>query len=518
MGLSILIVDDDKFVVDKIVEGVNWKNLQIGTVLTANNIRQAKEILMNLPVNILLSDIEMPQGSGLELLEWVRDSQMSVESIFLSSYAYFAYAQKALNLKSSGYLVKPVSNRELENALKPVVDRICAKVGAQEKKQDDLEEFWKEYLLEWQRSPSFLDKARQEGFYDPEQAVYVHILRVFPNLDEKKQQSPSLLQFIVRNITEEFFHERAAGELLALIKKRDYEWFLVMDGSAGKDQSINDIQEYYKCLEKTISMRCFLYAGRKYQQKDLDQCIKNMNSMVQEALPGEEGILYEALWKPKEYQYISPPWDCWEKEMLSAEKIVVTEKNLETLIENLWEEQKLTVSILERLRREMMQSIYRYLAKQAVSFESIYDGEKFEIYYEKAVRSLPDMKELVHYVYEMLAGFQRQDNRQENVVERMKQYIQEHLAEDLSRKQLAGAVYLSEDYVSKLFVSVTGTSIPAYVASCRMEKAQEYLKYTDLSVSKIAMNVGYSNFSYFSKTFRDYTGCTPNEYRIRARE
>ena len=68
MDISILIVDDDKLVVEKLVEGVNWKQLGIGIVLTAYNIRQAKEILEEARVDILLSDIEMPQGSGLELL------------------------------------------------------------------------------------------------------------------------------------------------------------------------------------------------------------------------------------------------------------------------------------------------------------------------------------------------------------------------------------------------------------------------------------------------------------------
>ena len=96
MDISILIVDDDKLVVEKLVEGVNWKQLGIGIVLTAYNIRQAKEILEEARVDILLSDIEMPQGSGLELLEWVRNKEIPVECIFLSSYAYFAYAQKAI--------------------------------------------------------------------------------------------------------------------------------------------------------------------------------------------------------------------------------------------------------------------------------------------------------------------------------------------------------------------------------------------------------------------------------------
>ena len=62
MDISVLIVDDDKLVVDKLVEGVNWTQLGIGTVLTAYNIRQAMEILNEVSVDILLSDIEMPQG------------------------------------------------------------------------------------------------------------------------------------------------------------------------------------------------------------------------------------------------------------------------------------------------------------------------------------------------------------------------------------------------------------------------------------------------------------------------
>ncbi len=122
MDISILIVDDDKLVVEKLVEGVNWKQLGIGIVLTAYNIRQAKEILEEARVDILLSDIEMPQGSGLELLEWVRNKEIPVECIFLSSYAYFAYAQKAINLKSREYMLKPVSNRELEEALGSIVE------------------------------------------------------------------------------------------------------------------------------------------------------------------------------------------------------------------------------------------------------------------------------------------------------------------------------------------------------------------------------------------------------------
>lgn len=237
--------------------------------------------------------------------------------------------------------------------------------------------------------------------------------------------------------------------------------------------------------------------------------------MEQEAVPGNNGMLFEEEWDKKDIAYVSPPWEIWEKEMSASDMIADTQEKILHFLEELWNSNQVTISTLEQFRRELMQMIYRYLNKQDVLITRIFDGREFDEHYESAVATLPDMEIFIRYIFEKLAGFQHQDNRQESVVEQIKHYINDHLKEDLSRKTLAGSVYLSEDYVSKIFMNVTGISIPSYVASCRMQKAQEYLKYSTFSVSKVALEVGYSNFSYFSKTFRDYTGCTPNEYRNR---
>ena len=94
-------------------------------------------------------------------------------------------------------------------------------------------------------------------------------------------------------------------------------------------------------------------------------------------------------------------------------------------------------------------------------------------------------------------------------------YIEDHLSEELSRGTLAAQVYLSEDYMSKIFSRITGRPLMAYISDRRMEKAKELLLATELPVSRVAMEVGFTNFSYFSKMFRTYTGSTPNEYRSR---
>lgn len=111
MEFSILIVDDDKLLADKLEETVQWEKIGISMVFTAYNIRQAQKLLEEFPIQFLLCDIDMPQGSGLELLEWIRSRQMEIECVFLSSYANFAYAQKALRLSAREYLLKPISNQ-----------------------------------------------------------------------------------------------------------------------------------------------------------------------------------------------------------------------------------------------------------------------------------------------------------------------------------------------------------------------------------------------------------------------
>lgn len=132
MEINILIVDDDEILVNKISDSVDWKSLGITMTFTANNIRQAESIIEEYDIDIVLSDIEMPQGSGLELLEWIRNNNKKIECLILSSYAYFGYAQKAIELKAAEYLLKPASNKDIERALTGIVDRIRSSESAEQ--------------------------------------------------------------------------------------------------------------------------------------------------------------------------------------------------------------------------------------------------------------------------------------------------------------------------------------------------------------------------------------------------
>ena len=73
--------------------------------------------------------------------------------------------------------------------------------------------------------------------------------------------------------------------------------------------------------------------------------------------------------------------------------------------------------------------------------------------------------------------------------------------------------HLNSDYLARLFKKETGQSLGAYLQDRRIHEAKKLLVQTNIQVNEIAQRVGYDNFSYFSHTFREKTGVTPNEYR-----
>lgn len=122
--LQLLIVDDEQHAVEGVRSGVDWGSLGITEVFTAMTVRQAKERFEQDRIDIMLCDIEMPQATGLELAEWVREKYPRTATIFLTCHADFRYAKQALQLGSFDYMLKPVPFAELESILRKAADKI----------------------------------------------------------------------------------------------------------------------------------------------------------------------------------------------------------------------------------------------------------------------------------------------------------------------------------------------------------------------------------------------------------
>lgn len=92
-------------------------------------------------------------------------------------------------------------------------------------------------------------------------------------------------------------------------------------------------------------------------------------------------------------------------------------------------------------------------------------------------------------------------------------YLYAHSAEKLTLSQVAEAFFLSESALSKQISGMTGTSFSKLLSSIRVEKASDYLIYTDLTLDEIAKLCGFVDASHVSKHFAQRVGITPMQYR-----
>lgn len=524
MELSILIVDDDKLLVDKLEETVQWEKIGISMVFTAYNIRQAQKLLEEFPIQFLLCDIDMPQGSGLELLEWIRDSQMEVECVFLSSYANFAYAQKALRLSTREYLLKPISNQDLEAVLTRIIgetrekwERRNLEQGAGQRKGKT--GFWEEFLREPSGQEELLGRALEQGLYRESDVLRLEAIKIFADdKDINYKKDLSLFNFVIRNITTEFF-EKKQQVMDAVVQVSDYEWVLIFCSAGDQEAFLEASGELKKYLNKILPQRSCMYIGEARPIRETAAGWKQIELMEKKILRGKDGILREREIPylneelPKGGCYKTPPWEVWQKSMNNSQEMDQVCQDICAFLGENFDQGVLTIESLERFLKELGQLVYGYLGQQQMGFSQVFESREFDRRERDSYHSLDAAVGFVQWVFETLKGSAGSRKSQEDVVTQVKDYIENHLHEELSRGLLAKMVFLSEDYVSKLFKATTGMSIPGYIAARRIEKAKDYLSHSNLPVSRIALEVGYSNFSYFSKTFRDLTGMTPNEYR-----
>src|SRR5690625_411007 len=92
-------------------------------------------------------------------------------------------------------------------------------------------------------------------------------------------------------------------------------------------------------------------------------------------------------------------------------------------------------------------------------------------------------------------------------------YIEEHYHEEISLQKVADAVHLNPSYLSTLFKDELKLSFTQYLTKVRIRRAKHLLITTDLHVTEIAEQVGYSTAKYFNKVFKEYVGETPSAFR-----
>ncbi len=113
-----------------------------------------------------------------------------------------------------------------------------------------------------------------------------------------------------------------------------------------------------------------------------------------------------------------------------------------------------------------------------------------------------------------LSRFMRQARDSDDAsLQRILSYVDENLAEHLTREDIAHKVHFHPAYLSRYFRKKTGLSLSEYIMLKRISYAKELLSGSEMKVSHIMSYLGYDNLSHFTRTFKRMTGCTPQQYR-----
>lgn len=124
---TVLIVDDEKSIIDSLKHDIPWTNLGVETVLSASDGAQALEKTKANHIDLLITDIRMPHMDGLMLLKNIRLLYPDMHCILLTAFGEFSYAKEAMNLGVDNYLMKPMQVDELTETIENALDNIYVK-------------------------------------------------------------------------------------------------------------------------------------------------------------------------------------------------------------------------------------------------------------------------------------------------------------------------------------------------------------------------------------------------------
>ena len=168
---------------------------------------------------------------------------------------------------------------------------------------------------------------------------------------------------------------------------------------------------------------------------------------------------------------------------------------------------------LIHIQRNFMQVMGSFLREAGISAGYLYSDEESVALFSKATRSIGNLLRWMTRDVIKALDYLRESQNNLSAMEKAKHYIAINIERDITCKEIAASVYLNSVYLSRIFKKECGMGLLEYLQREKMNLAKGLLEKTSLPVSIIAAKLGYSNFSYFSKMFKSYTGATPIEFR-----
>lgn len=507
--MRIVVVEDGAKIRRGIIHLIQKINPAYQIVGEANNGLDGLNIIAELQPDLVIADIRMPELNGLEMLQALKERGTKHKIIILSAFSDFSFAQQAINIGVSEYLLKPVTAEKLQQSL-VAIER---ELAAEDQKSQASRELTVKHLLQdlmlgkmgdtkelqrylypdggFEGTAPFALVAAYTGhqIYDRDVLQQVFI-QLFMETPQFKYLLPEIeiqgLTVALVSCSSEFsaLENFLKNDLVVKIHQHDFP-DLVMGYLAvtfpeelpSKLEQLREMLKWALLLGKDRMITPAEIAGLELQPPEY---------------PGE--LEKQAVSEVSRHQFqnlaqiFTDFWGRWSRAKCPPEQIAAAFVRF--------------ISSLTNAVKETDIELFKQLKQQEI-LQHVLDAIV--------------MEQLGAALNELLKRLRpRDDDQRPNyslpVIKALK-IIAENYQIGITREEIAVRLHITPEYLSVLFYKEVGQSFTAYFKNYRINKAKELLTHTDLKIYEIAEKVGYPDPKYFCRVFKEVTGVPASEYQ-----
>lgn len=484
---QILLADDETIITTSLQKSIDWEKYDAIVAGIASNGNEAMEIIRNRHIDIVITDIRMQQLSGLELCRLLHKEYPDIQVIIISGYAEFSYAQKAIKYNIVGYCLKPIEFDEICSNLTHAIQRLRKRKNYinQDDFLDALQNNNYEQLSAYLHSRNLNSHSYYCAVLSCDNAPAMNNSSVTTIRLGRNQFALISTSVISEEIIEELFSQ---SENCCRSHDQDY--------SQGCHQD-----NYQSCRQGNNPGYCLGIVQKPIRIEQLQSSIKKCQLYASQYFIQDNSRICDGIDESKSHEFLTTISSAISSSD-AARVVWLLQELLTSDIRN-----SFSVQSAIRLNNKICSSFSHSAGEEEYYLYSIHQMLERYRNFDDLLYSLMDLCNQP----EVLAAYT--DEMSNSNFLRIAAYLNQNYNKELSLNKLGEHLNLTPSYLSFVFKKESGVTITKYLTNLRIQKAKQLLDAGNLSITDIAVEVGYNDYFYFLKTFKKITGITPTCYR-----
>ncbi|MGI6004364.1 MAG: response regulator [Christensenellales bacterium] len=518
--LKVIIVDDEYLIRDSMISIIPWRENGFEVIGKAKDGREALSLIAANPPDLIISDIRMPNMTGLELLEEVKAKYPKIFFISISGFDDFEYAQKSLNLGASAYILKPIDPAEVVTVLQRIKESILFSKEIVLNKRNVVTNIYFDLILgnftieKYFEYANILDSLNNQ-YFCVISIVWSNYTQSVSDLQLVRiMECSDILNKLVCLVSEQNAFLSLSPDKKIIILKHD--------NSAGLEKNLSElIASLEEALSKHFTQKFSIGVGKiHFGLFDMTESyFESVKALSLVYLKGHNKVLHynESFCKVNTF---FPVFLAYEEKIINHMRSNDTQ-SMQLQIATL-ARQAIDASVssydIQLFIRNLLYKAINCLVEANVTVEDVIENPNrlfASLYSENDASTLFELLlTTLGKIGDALCGVPMNTNAV--IISQAKQYIQNNFTKyKLSLAEVASHVNLHPAYFSTVFSKCENISFIDYLTSFRLEKAKKLLQNSHFKTTCIANEVGYQNPTYFSTLFKKHVGISPSEYRNR---